>query len=364
MRYLFNLGHPAHFHLFKNTIASLKGSGHAVCIVIKKKDVLEDLLKRSGWEYRNFQPEGRGDSKAGIALGLLKRDMKLLGYCRSYKPDLLVGTSVEISHVGKLLGIPSVNVNEDDFDVVPLYSRVGYPWASTILAPTCCRTGPWESKTIHYDGYHELAYLHPKRFVADQSIVERYLAVKVPYAIIRFAKLNAHHDRGIRGIDGSLAMRLIGILSQGRRVVITSERPLEPEFEPYRMPIDPSDMHHVMARASLYIGDSQTMAAEAGVLGVPFLRYNDFVGRIGYLDELENKYRLGFGVSPDEPSALLAKVEELLSMNDLETEWRLRRERMLADKIDTAPFLTWFLENYPQSADQMRMNPGMQSEFK
>ena len=50
------------------------------------------------------------------------------------------------------------------------------------------------------------------------------------------------------------------------------------------MAIDPSDMHQVMAHASLYIGDSQTMAAEAGVLGVPFIRCNDFVGRIGYLD--------------------------------------------------------------------------------
>ena len=55
-------------------------------------------------------------------------------------------------------------------------------------------------------------------------------------------------------------------------------------------------MHHVMAFASLYIGDSQTMAAEAGVLGVPFVRFNDFVGRIGSLRELEDVYRLGFGV--------------------------------------------------------------------
>ena len=52
----------------------------------------------------------------------------------------------------------------------------------------------------------------------------------------------------------------------------------------------------VMRFASLYIGDSQTMAAEAGVLGVPFVRFNDFVGRIGYLRELEDVYRLGFGV--------------------------------------------------------------------
>ena len=55
-------------------------------------------------------------------------------------------------------------------------------------------------------------------------------------------------------------------------------------------------MHHVMAFASLYIGDSQTMAAEAGFLGVPFVRFNDFVGSIGYLRELEDVYELGYGI--------------------------------------------------------------------
>lgn len=40
------------------------------------------------------------------------------------------------------------------------------------------------------------------------------------------------------------------------------------QFEKYRIRINPLDMHHVMAFASLYIGDSQTMAAEAGVLSL------------------------------------------------------------------------------------------------
>ena len=38
------------------------------------------------------------------------------------------------------------------------------------------------------------------------------------------------------------------------------------------MNIDPSDMHHALAFASLYIGDTQTMAAEAAVLGTPSIR--------------------------------------------------------------------------------------------
>ena len=80
-------------------------------------------------------------------------------------------------------------------------------------------------------------------------------------------------------------------------------------------------MHHVMAFASLYIGDSQTMAAEAGVLGVPFVRFNDFVGRIGYLRELEDVYQLGFGVhaSPLSPFSVgqkLPKIDQQLLLEE------------------------------------------------
>ena len=118
-------------------------------------------------------------------------------------------------------------------------------------------------------------------------------------------------------------------------------------------------MHHVMAFASLYIGDSQTMAAEAGVLGVPFVRFNDFVGRIGYLRELEDTYHLGFGIKASAPGSvdqLCSRVEELVSMPSAERKatFAARRQQMLEDKIDCAKFLTWFIENYPSSVDQTR----------
>ena len=44
---LFQLGHPAHFHLFRYTIENLKRDGHQTYILIKKKDILEDLLKEA-----------------------------------------------------------------------------------------------------------------------------------------------------------------------------------------------------------------------------------------------------------------------------------------------------------------------------
>ena len=130
-----------------------------------------------------------------------------------------------------------------------------------------------------------------------------------------------------------------------------------------------------MLFASLYIGDSQTMAAEAGVLGVPFVRFNDFVGRIGYLRELEDKYELGYGIHASvlpadspirrndgslQPSGfeeLYKRVEQLVAMpsDERRAAFQSRRQKMLSEKIDCAKFLTYFIENYPQSVDAVRM---------
>lgn len=358
------MGHPAHFHLFKNTISSLTEKGHTCAILIKRKDILEELLQKSGFTYYNLLPQGRNDTKFGIAWGMIKTDIRLFLFVLKFKPDIMIGTSYAISHVGKILRIPSINVNEDDANVVPLYSKLSYPWATEILTPISCSNGKWEGKSTKYSGYHELAYLHPNNFKPNGDIVRKYFSPEEKYFVLRFAKLNAHHDKGISGINAEVARKIISILQPHGKVYITSERKLEPEFEPYRMAINPLDMHHIMAFATLYIGDSQTMAAEAGVLGTPFIRFNDFVGKIGYLNELENTYNLGFGIKPNEPEKLFSKVEELIEKNNLNEVFEIQRQKMLNDKIDVNAFLVWYIENYPTSALKMKENPNCQSKFR
>lgn len=119
------------------------------------------------------------------------------------------------------------------------------------------------------------------------------------------------------------------------------------------MAITPADIHHVMAFAQLFIGDSQTMAAEAGVLGVPFVRFNDFTGRISYLNELEDDYKLGVGIKSNDPDNLYHVIEELVHMDNKKQVFGERRNKMLSDKIDTEKFLTWFISNYPASKKQV-----------
>src|ERR1035437_3986259 len=258
MKILVYLGHPAHFHIYRNSIINWKKSGHEIFILIKKKDVLEELLDAANMPYHNILEKGRTDTKLGILIGMIKRAIRLFTFCFREQPDILTGTSVENSIVGKILRIPVVNVNEDDAGVVPYYAKLSYPLANTILNPYVCNSGKWDNKAIKINSFHELAYLHPNHFTPDIKKVEQYLSTDKPYFLIRLAKLTAYHDFGIRGIGTKVAERIVEILKPFGTVYITSERKLEPQFEKYRITINPLDMHHVMAFSKLYIGDSQT----------------------------------------------------------------------------------------------------------
>ena len=378
------LGHPAHFHMLKHAAKAWTADGHKVFFAIKQKDILEQLLRDAGFEYTIIR-EGRGKGKISMMLSVLKMEWRMCKFLRRNKIDVLIGTTLSFA-ARYIARKPVVVMNEDDAAVVPLYAKIVYPFASNILAPVVCNNGKWDNKSTKYPGYHELAYLHPNHFTPDPKIVEAYgIDTSKPYFVIRFASLNAHHDAGIRGINTEIAERLVKILEPHGTIYITSERPLEPQFEKYRIKINPLDMHHVMAFASLYIGDSQTMAAEAGVLGVPFVRFNDFVGRIGYLRELEDKYELGYGihatplaedsdirrndgsVQTSGVEELYKRVEQLVAMPSEQRRnvWAERQTQMLSDKIDCAKFLTYFIEQYPSSASEVKnATPDFWTQFR
>lgn len=342
MRILFQLGHPAHFHLFKNTIADLQRDGHQTYILIRKKDILEDLLIQSGLPYTNILPSGKKNN-----FTLMLRLWRVLWFTLTHHVDVLVGSTPEVAQVAWLLRRRSVIMAEDDASIVPQFIKAVKPFVDNYLSPVSCNNGPLEQKTTHYDGFHKLAYLHPNRFTPNPTVVDQYFSHDKPYFLLRFAQLNAYHDISAQahGITGEIAHNLINMLSPHGKVFITSERPLEPELEKYRLRISPLDIHHIMAFATLYIGDSQSMAVEAAMLGTPSVRFNDFAGKIGVLEELENKYQLTTGIPTSKPEKLYKTIEGLLNTPHLRELYHQRNQQMLADKIDVATFLTHYIEN-------------------
>jgi hypothetical protein len=189
-----------------------------------------------------------------------------------------------------------------------------------------------------------LAYLHPNHFKPDAEKVKSIFNLNERNFILRFAQLTAYHDVGKSGITTEIAQQLIDMLSAHGNVFITSERALEPQFEKYRIQISPLDIHHALYFADMYIGDSQTMTAEAAVLGTPAIRFNDFVGELSYLEELEHLFNLTYGIKTNHPEQLLQKVNELLQSSNLKQYWQSKRQKMLTERIDFADFMTKLVE--------------------
>ncbi len=363
MKILVYFGHPAQYLFLRETIRRL-AKNNKVTILIKTKDVLEKLIKNDGLNYINILQRERGKSKISIALSLLKRNIKILPILLKIKPDLLIGGDPSIAQLGKLLNIKRITITEDDYSVIKTLARLTFPFTETILCPDVCSVGKWESKKIGYCGYMKLAYLHPNVFNPRSSVLKKY-SFDNKFVLIRLAKLNAHHDFGIKGIDSKLLDTIISIIEdKNYKVYISAEDVIDHKYQKYLLEIEPSDMHHVLAMSSLLISDSQSMSVEAAMLGVPSLRYSSFAGRISVLEELEHKYNLTFGIQIGKENELLNKLNLLMNMANLTSEFQSRRKKMLSDKIDVTSFLVWFIENYPESKLIMKKDPNFQFNFK
>ena len=214
-------------------------------------------------------------------------------------------------------------------------------------------------------GSHELFYLHPKYFTPDPSILSVLgLNSETPFFILRFVAVKAYHDLGEAGLTLEQKLSIIAKVKPYGKVFITSEKQIEPELEQYQLKISTEKIHHLIYYSTMFIGDSQTMTSEAAILGTPALKCNSFAHRLSLPNMLEDKYQLCFAYNNSEFDLMLEKIQNLLSLDNVKSEWTSRRELFLNDSIDPTAFLVWFIENYPQSAKIMKENPNYQYNFK
>jgi hypothetical protein len=356
MRILIYLGHPAQYHFFKNIAKNLKRD-NKIQFLIKTKEVLEPLLLADGAEFRNILPKGRRSTRTGVIWGLVKRELMVLREALRFKPDLMLGADPSLAHIGKLLRIPVLTVLEDDVHVIYDLAKITFPFSTHIIAPDSCDCGKWNGKKISYAGYMKLAYLHPNHFECEPASSQKTV-------LIRLSSLEAFHDKGVKGFDEILLKEIIARLRSEYKILLSSEKPINPYFDEYLLRINPCDMHKVLSNASILISDSQSMTMEAAMLGIPSIRYSDFAGRIGVLEELEHQYNLTYGIKPGNADKLFHKLENFLSIPDLREEFQQRRMNMLKDKVDVTMFFTWLINNYPDSALKLKDDPKWQYNFK
>lgn len=342
-RILVDIGHPAHVHLFRNAIKIWLSHGHEVAITTREKDVTLDLLDSYGFTYDVVSKARKGT--LGLAYEMLEHDFGVLTAALRHRSKILVGTSVSIAHVAPFIGAKSIVFNEDDASVAKSFVRLSYPMAHRIVTPKVLNENHGK-KHITYEGIQKLAYLHPNQFTPDRKIVDQLgVGPGERYFLLRFVNLKAAHDQGEFGMGLDLQRKLIKLLTRYGKVFITSEGALLPEFEPYRIQIDPADMHHVLAFADVFIGDSQSMTVEAAVLGVPSIRINSFADRCSILQDLQNEYQLTFAFFPKQEEEIFALLNTWLEDGELRKKFQMKRNRLLEKKIDLTRWMVDLIEN-------------------
>jgi uncharacterized protein len=356
MRIIIGLGHPAHFHLFKDAASTFIKNGHEVLFVITPKDVLLSLVNNSGFKYETLLYNKDFDKNiSGKLKKIFSTSRELLRICRTFKPDLLIGSMTQLAYIGRILNKPVLFFAEDDLSYTFIQGMITYPFVNYIVSPIATSVGPFRFKKIGYPSYQKLSYLHPIRFSADNSVLD-YYRIATPYVFIRMASLKAHHDTWSKaiGLTVELVKNIIKLVENEYKVYISAEISLPPELQQFELKIDPKDVHHILANATLFIGDSQSMTVESAMLGVPSIRFNSFIGKISILEELEHKYELTYGIPPTRPDLLMDKIKQILSIQNMKDTFQNRRAKMLHDKIDITSFIIWLVENYPRSVKEVR----------
>lgn len=336
MRVHFDVGHPAHVHLFKHAIRELNRAGHETRVLSRDKEVTVELL--DAYDVDHELLSRRRESLPAAILEQGVREIRTLGEARAFDPDVVVSrVSPPAIHAAALLDAKSVVVTDTDVDDTLLgrtLHAVTLPVADVVCRPPTLDI-PTDDGKQHVLGFQELAYLHPDRFSPDRSQLEAAgVDVDETYFVLRLSSWDAYHDVGHHGIDEATLEQLVDELSAHGTVYASTEEDLSATLAVDPLPIPPHLVHDLLYFADMYVGDSGTMSTEAAMLGTPAIRMNS----IDREDDdptfvaLESEYGLLYSYS--DGANVLEKVDELLTDDDTTSRWRQRRAEFLEDVPD------------------------------
>ncbi len=337
MNIFVNISHPAHVHLFRNAIKIFKQNGHKVIVGARNKEFTLSLLKSYNIPYIILTEKRAGI--VGLVKELFEQQIKISKIIKSNPVDIMLQMNgIFNAPVGRYYKIPTLAFSDTEND--KWANRLSFPLSTHVFSPSCWNhkvCGSWKNQ-IFYPGYHELAYLSPRYLPSNIKRENIFL--------LRFVGWKAGHDIGEKGLSDRQKIELANTLKKFGAVYISSESPLPEEITDLGVKFPPSEIHNVMMKCKMVVGESATMASEAACLGIPAIFISN-TGR-GYTTEQDNKYNLIKHYQLKQWSSIIGTVKTWASL-DMEAQWQEKRINMLKDKIDVTAWLVDLVQNYPDS---------------
>lgn len=356
MKILITIGHPAHIHYFKNAANNLIENGYQVLFFIRDKECIVDLAKSLNIDYVCYGKGGGNMLSKLIKIPII--DLRLLKIASLFKPDIFLSFgSPYAAHVAKITGKPHIAFDDTEH---AKYEHLLYrPFTDVIISPYVYNAKLHKRQKL-IKTFMELFYLNDKYFTPNKHVLsELGVHENEKYCVIRFIAWNANHDVGYKGLSNDEKIRIVDSISENYKVFISSEEDLPKELELYRLKTHPSQFHSVMKYASLSISEGATTASESAVLGTPTIYVNPL--NATNCNEEEIYGLLYKNIYVDE---IIEKSMQILNMNNSKKIFEDRKNKLHSDMIDGTAFLTWFIENYPESKKMLEKDPDYQYKFQ
>jgi predicted glycosyltransferase len=338
MTFVFDIGHPAHVHYFKNIIARLKRDGHDIIVFARDKECTHQLLDAYGIPYIS---RGKGSSNLiGKLYHIFIIDLFMTLALLGKKKDIFIGFASPYSaHVAWLYRKTSITI--DDTDKAALSHKLYLPFTSIVVTPSVFKK-EMGKKQIKFKSFMELSYLHPDVFEPNPAVLKDLgISEGEKFAILRFVSWGANHDVGHAGMQEDQKRKVMELIQKKYKVFISSESNLPPDLLPFKLNIPVESLHDCLAYAELYIGEGATMAAEAAMLGVPAIYTNSLTA--GTLQAMSD-YGLLHIWNPEKEN-LEDLTELFLKESNGKRLQQEKRQKMLQDCNNPTKFFLELIQN-------------------
>ncbi len=342
MRIVIDIGHPADVHLFRNFIRIMEQKGHQFYLYARNKDVCYELLDNY---HLDFTPRGKGsDSFLGKISYLIITLIRFTPGIRKFKPDLFLSRASPYNSVFSYL-LRKPNIIIDDTEINRYTKLIYKPLASSILTGEYFYL-PLGKKQVVVNSYEPLAYLHPRYFRPDASVLKKTgLRKGKRFFILRWVTDRSLHQYREQENIREILPSLIEQLKPYGKILISSDQALDKSLQPYKLNLPPDRIHHLLYYAWITLGNSATMAGESALLGTETLYLGN--SNRGYLMALKKEYGLVhyLPISSQTPEYIRMVLKDLVQRDPDKKEQSRIRDQIIRDHVDYTRWLVEFIEN-------------------
>jgi predicted glycosyltransferase len=346
MRILIEAHHPAHIHFFKHPVRAWRERGDEVLMLGRDRDVMKQLLAANPHIPSQLITGARQGNRFPLR-EMLARQAAVAEAIQQFRPSLVVSLMGSYTQAARLFRVPNIIFTDSEFQ--SFNHKIAHPFATRIYTPQCFWK-PLGKKQHRYRGYHELAFLHPRRFTPRREVLSRLRVNGGPgangargdsppepgdYVVVRVSAWDTLHDVGESGLGNTFEPMMRELLARHSVYVVPEGGKIAPEWERYKLAVPPEEYHDVLAFARLVVTEGASTASEAACLGVPSVYIN--TTRRGYLEDQERRYRLVFNFT--DPRAAARRVSELLAHPPSAAELAAAQKRLVEEHIDVSDFV-------------------------